>query len=154
MSTLESQHIFKEAIDHCRWKKVLKESIIDKIDISDYKDKNFDEIVCRIHEMCSVVNGIGMLSVYDITAAICRFYSVNIEKVYIIGGGPRRAIKLLKMKTKIQKINKNCNIHFVEVRDVIATFDAMGFALHENIRTNKNGDILETYLCNWQKTIK
>jgi hypothetical protein len=35
--------------------------------------------------------------------------------------------------------------------DVINAFDINNYELNENIRNSKNGDMLETYICNWQK---
>jgi hypothetical protein len=146
-----STNIFQEAIDHCRWKKVLN-LVLEKINISDYENKTFEEIIFEIYNICDNVNGIGMLTIYDITSAICRYYTINIDKVYIIGNGPKRAVKLLDIKTKTHKINDKIKINFVDIIDVINAFDKNYYELHENIKNNKNGDILETYICNWQKT--
>ena len=93
-----------------------------------------------------------MLTVYDLTSAICRYYKLNIDKVYIIGNGPKRAVKLLNIKIKKHKINDKINLNYVERNDVIYAFDINKYELAENIRNTKNGDILETYICNWQKT--
>lgn len=143
--------IFEEAIKHCRWKKVLH-SILKQINISEYKNKKFEEIIIEIYNICIGVKGLGMLAIYDITSAICRYYKINIDKVYIIGNGPKRAIKLLNIKTKKHKINDKIEIKFVNIIDVINAFDINYYNLDENIRNNKNGDIFETYICNWQKT--
>jgi len=147
-----STNIYQEAIDHCRWKKVLH-LILKEINILDYKNKTFEEIICKIYDICHNVQGIGMLTMYDITSAICRYYNININKVYIIGNGPKRAVKLLNMITKTHKINDKIKINFVDITDVINAFDINCYELNENIRNNNNGDILETYICNWQKTI-
>ena len=93
-----------------------------------------------------------MLAIYDITSAICRYYNINIDKVYIIGNGPKRAVKLLNIKIKKHKINDKINLNFVDTMDVINAFDIFNYELNENIRNSKNGDIFETYICNWQKT--
>jgi hypothetical protein len=146
-----STNIFQEAIDHCRWKKVLH-SFLKKINIFDYENKTFEEIIFEIYNICHNVKGIGMLTVYDITSAICRYYKINIDKVYIIGNGPKRAVKLLNIKTKKHKINDKIKLNFIEIVDVINVFDINSYVLDENIRNTKNGDILETYICNWQKT--
>lgn len=83
-----SKNIFQEAINHCRWKNVLC-NVLKKINISNYKNKNFEEIIVDIYNICDNVEGVGMLAVYDITAGICRYHKINIDKVYIIGSGPR-----------------------------------------------------------------
>jgi len=146
-----STNIFQEAINHCRWKKTLY-SVIKKINIVDYKNKTFEEIIFDIYNICDNVKGVGMLTIYDITSAVCRYYNIIIDKVYIIGNGPKRAIKLLNIKIKKHKINDKFNLNFVDIIDVINAFDINNYVLDENIRISKNGDILETYICNWQKT--
>jgi hypothetical protein len=143
-------NMFQEAIDHCRWKKVLN-NVLKEIAIKDYNNKTFEEIIYEIYLICNKVKGIGTLTIYDITSAICRYYKININKVYIIGNGPKRAIKLLKLNTKKHVIN-NLKLNYVEINDVITGFGINGFSLDEDIRNNTNGDILETYICNWQKT--
>jgi hypothetical protein len=91
-----STNIFQEAIDHCRWKKALH-SILNKINMVKYENKTFEQIMIEIYNICDNVKGVGMLTIYDITSAICRYYKINIDKVYIIGGGPKRAVKILKI---------------------------------------------------------
>lgn len=135
-------NIFQEAIDHCRWKKVLK-LVLKDIDISKYANKTFEEIIIEIYNICEKISGIGMLSVYDITSGICKYYEKNIDKVYIIGNGPKRAVKLLNLKTKKHKIDDSIRLKFVEIWEVN---DALNLDC-------TNGDILETYICNWQKAI-
>ena len=147
----ESTNIFQEAIDHCRWKKALH-SILEKINIVYYENKTFEEIIFEIYNICNNVKGVGMIAIYDITSAICRYYNINIDKVYIIGNGPKRAVKLLNIKIKKHKINDKINLNFVDTMDVINAFDIFNYELNENIRNSKNGDIFETYICNWQKT--
>ena len=146
-----SNNMFQEAINHCRWKKVLH-SILEKINVSYYNNKTFEEIFLQIYIICNDVKGIGTLTIYDITAAICCFYKINIDKVYIIGNGPKRAVKLLNIKTKIYKINDNIKLRYLDIGDIIEAFDLNSYELDVNVRNNKNGDILETYICNWQKT--
>jgi hypothetical protein len=146
-----STNIFQEAIDHCRWKKTLR-NVLNEIHISSYENQGFEEIIFNIYNICKNVNGVGMLTIYDIASAICRYYKINIDKVYIIGNGPKRAIKLLNIKTKTHKIKNTINVSYVEITDVITAFNNNGYELDENIKNSKNGDILETYICNWQKT--
>jgi hypothetical protein len=146
-----STNLFQEAIDHCRWKKVLH-GILNEIDLSSYKNKTFEEVIVEIYSICESVKGIGMLTIYDITSAICRYYKVNIDKVYIIGNGPKRAIALLKITPKMHKINNKIKMTYVDITDVITAFDTNGYELDEHMKNNKNGDILETHICNWQKT--
>ena len=151
MSKSHDFDTFQEAIDHCRWKKALH-SILEKINIVYYENKTFEEIIFEIYNICNNVKGVGMLAIYDITSAICRYYNINIDKVYIIGNGPKRAVKILNIKIKKHKINDKINLNFVDTMDVINAFDIFNYELNENIRNSKNGDIFETYICNWQKT--
>lgn len=145
-----SMNIFQEAINHCRWKKALY-SILKKINIIDYENKTFEEIIIEIYNICDNVKGVGLLTIYDITSAICRYYKINIDKVYIIGNGPKRAVNLLNIKIKKHKINDKIKLNFVDIIDVINAFDINNYVLNEYIINSKNGDILETYICNWQK---
>lgn len=147
-----STNIFQEAISHCRWKKVLN-NILKQINIVNYKNKTFEEIIYDIYNICDNVKGVGMLTIYDITSAICRYYKININKVYIIGNGPKRAIKILNIKTKKHKINDKIKLNFVDIVDIINAFNINNYSLDKNIINTKNGDIFETYICNWQKTI-
>ena len=143
--------MYDEAISHCRWKKVLR-GVLQNINISDYNNKTFEEIIKGIHTICDNVTGIGMLATYDITSAICRHYKINIDKVYIVGKGPKRAIKLLNVKTKTHKINDKIMIRYANITDIVRAFDSNGFELSDHVRNSKNGDIFESYICNWQKT--
>ena len=138
------EEIFSEAISHCRWKQLLRNTL-QIIDIEKYKNRDFDEIYIEIYNICKEINGLGNLVIYDITSAICRYYNVNIDKVYIIGSGPKRAIKLLNLKTKLCKKLK---VKYVDIEDVINELSKKNIILNE-----KNGDILESFLCNWQKNI-
>ena len=85
-------------------------------------------------------------------SAICRYYSVNIDLVYIIGGGPVRAVKLLNLKTKTKKIGKIL-LKYVTIEDVITSFKMNNYQINEYIRKSVNGDEFESYICNWQKNI-
>lgn len=145
------ENIFEEAINHCRWKKSLF-CVLKKINICNYENKTFEEIILEIYNICDNIEGVGMLSIYDITAAICRYNKINIDKVYIIGKGPKRAIKILNIKIKKHKISNKINLNFVDIIDIINAFDINNYELNEYFRNTKDGDILETYICNWQKT--
>ena len=125
-----------------------------EIELSHYENKTFEEIIFDIYNICYNVKGLGILTIYDITSSICRYNGININKVYIIGNGPKRAIKILNIKTKIHKINNKIKLNYVDIDDIIIAFDINEYQLNENIRNNKNGDTLETYICNWQKTIR
>ena len=145
-------NLFQEAICHCRHKKKLLHFLKD-INIRTYENKTFEEIIIDINNKCVHIKGLGLLTIYDITIAICNYYKVIIDKVYIIGGGPKRAIKLLKIKTQKHIISDKLKINYTNIHTIINAFDENNFEIKNiNIRNNKNGDILETYICDWQKT--
>ena len=82
-STSIKINIFQEAMDHCRWKRqldtvLLRPELHDNI-LQDYSGKSFEEILLTVYNICEKVKGVGMLTVYDIVAAICRFNNINIE---------------------------------------------------------------------------
>jgi hypothetical protein len=149
-SCSKGTNLFQEAIDHCRWKSVLYNTL-KNIVIKDFQNKTFEDIIINVFNICVNIEGIGMLTIYDITSAICRYYKINIDKVFIIGNGPKRAIKLLNIKPKLYKIEDKIKINYVEIDDIINAFDKCNFELDENIRNCKNGDTIESFICNWQK---
>tara|TARA_B110000285_G_scaffold226949_1_gene287447 strand:+ start:102 stop:563 length:462 start_codon:yes stop_codon:yes gene_type:complete len=147
-----NDYIFQEAVDHCRHKTKIHHLLKD-INIKRYKNKCFEEIICLIYDICKNINQIGSLMVYDITIAICRHYGIIIDNVYIIGGGPKKAIKLLNIKLKLHKLNKNTKFHYVTIVELITAFDNSIYELNETMRNNRNGDDWETFICNWAKNI-
>ena len=153
-STSIKINIFQEAMDHCRWKRqldtvLLRPELHDNI-LQDYSGKSFEEILLTVYNICEKVKGVGMLTVYDIVAAICRFNNINIERVYIIGGGPVRAARLLNIKLKTHKIEKIA-LKYIEISEIIEAFDKLKLEIDSQIKHSNNGDEFETYICNWQK---
>jgi hypothetical protein len=147
-------NIFQEAMDHCRWKRqldtvLLRPELHDNI-LQDYSGKSFEEILLTVYNICEKVKGVGILTVYDIVAAICRFNNINIERVYIIGGGPVRAARLLNIKLKTHKIEKIA-LKYIEISEIIEAFDKLKLEIDSQIKHSNNGDEFETYICNWQK---
>lgn len=147
----QERYIFEEAYSHVRWKYKMSQ-LVEQINITDYQYYTFEEIIIKIYDIVKPIKGLGMLVVYDITSAICRYYNKNIEKVYIVGGGPQRAIQILGIIPKKHKINK-ITLSYVDIDDIISAFDIKSLKIDEDIRNCKNGDIIESYICNWQKTI-
>ena len=146
-----NDYMFQEAVDHCRHKTKLR-NLLKDINIKHYENKNYEEIICMIHDICKNINQIGSLMVYDISAAIWRHYGIIIDKVYIIGGGPKRSIKLLNIKKKLHKINNEIKFNYVTIDELIRAFDNSIYELDETMRNNRNGDEWESYICNWQKS--
>ena len=153
-STSIKINIFQEAMDHCRWKRqldtvLLRPELHDNI-LQDYSGKSFEEILLTVYNICEKVKGVGMLTVYDIVAAICRFNNINIERVYIIGGGPVRAARLLNIKLKTHKIEKIA-LKYIEISEIIEAFDKLKLEIDTHVKQSSSGDEFETYICNWQK---
>jgi len=97
--------------------------------------------------ICDPVKGIGQLTIYDITSAICRYNKIIIDKIYITGKGTKRAISLLNIKAKTQKIGR-VTLKYVEI---LKAFNEKNYEMNSQIRNSNNGDDFETYICNWQK---
>ena len=151
-SRSSKRYIFQEAIDHCRWKKVLRNNVLAKTEFQEHNlqqftSKSFNEILLFVYNICDKVEGIGMLTIYDITSAICRYNKINIEKIYIIGNGAKRAIRLLDVKAKSQKIE---NIKYVEIPEILKAFQEKNYEINLQIKNSNNGDDFESYICNWQ----
>ena len=115
--------------------------------------KTFEQIINNLLHRFDKILGLGRLTAYDISAAICKYYDIEITKVWIIGPGPRRAAKLLKLKLKSQKIcspDKNIILRYVDIKDVIKAFDENGYEFPSNLRNTTNGDLIESFICKWQ----
>jgi hypothetical protein len=143
-------YIFQEAINHCRWKsvlrKVLTQNELQEHNLHQFACKRFDEIILWVYDICDTVKGIGMLTIYDITSAICRHNKIIIDKIYIIGKGPKRAIHLLNIKAKTQKIGR-ITLKYVEIPEILKAFNE----INSQIINSNNGDDFANYICNWQK---
>lgn len=147
--------IFQEAIDHCRWKSVLRNDILVKNELKECNlhklvGKSFEEIFLLVYNICCKFKGIGMLTTYDITSAICNYNNILIDKIYIIGRGPKRAISLLDIKAKTKKI-EGIILKYVEIPDLLEAFTIKNYEIPSQIKHSCNGDHFETYICNWQK---
>ena len=147
--------IWRESISHCRWKTVLRTVLIKpelEIDrLHRFAANSFSEILLYIHTICNGIKGIGKLTRYDITAAICRYNNINIDKCYIIGKGPARAILILNIKTKNHKIKGLASLKYIENYEILQSFQVRNYEIDPNIKNSNNGDDFESYLCNWQK---
>ena len=146
-------HIFQEAINHCRWKTVLRKNILTQPELQEhnlhqFSGKSFDEILSFVYD--KKVTGVGMLIIYDICAAICRYNKIPIKKIYIIGDGPKRAIRILNIKAKTHII-KNIKLKYIEIPELLKAFEEQHYAMDEHVKHSDSGDDFETYICNWQK---
>jgi hypothetical protein len=75
-----------------------------------------------------------------------------VEHVYIIGSGPVRAIQLLHLQPKKKKIG-SVLLRYVSIEDVVAAFQRENYEMYDGMQVSKNGDDVESYICNWQKNI-
>ena len=149
--------IYNEVVDHCRWKKVLCSDVLSNDSLQEenlhlFAGNTFEEILLFVKDICDKVEGIGRLSIYDITSAICRYNKINIDKIYIVGGGPKRAIELLKLTPKTQKID-GFVLKYIEIRDLLSAFQEINHVLPPELVYSINGDEYESYICNWQKHV-
>ena len=147
--------VFQEAIDHSRRKNTLRNEILTLPEFQEnrlhqYSNKTFEEIFSSVYKICKPVDGIGMLTIYDICAAICKYNKINIERVYIIGNGPKRAISLLGIEPQIQKIGDTF-VRYVEIPEILRALLEKNQPLSEWLSSSKSGDDLENYICAWQR---
>ena len=119
---LESADVFfREAIHHVRWKNTLRphlEKIFNNLNTFS-SCKTFEEVFKLIEKVFKPVYGIGKLATYDTTAAICRRFDIPIEKVYIIGSGPQKAINYLNIQ---RFYDRQLNVYYCKRSDVLAAF--------------------------------
>lgn len=102
--------------------------------------KTFEEVYQEVNRVFTNVNGVGTLATYDTSAAICKRFNIPINQVYIIGGGPRRAVQLLNIPIQLDTILK---IKYATREDVLQVFGTQ----------DMSNDDLESSLCNWQKSV-
>jgi hypothetical protein len=148
-------NIFYEALSHSRRKTILQEEVLalpEVHEVQRYSKMTFEKIYTEIHRICEPINGIGKLAMYDITAAICRANNIIIDRVYIIGGGPKRAIKILGIKPKIHKFEQ-ISLQYVQIHDISTAFITHGYKINSMVKQSMNGDDWESYICKWQKNI-
>ena len=149
------EHIFQEAFSHCRWKGALA-GIVGKIDVAHYRNMSFEEIFLDIYDRATAVKGVGLLTVYDMVAALCRKHGVVIQRVYIVGGGPKRAVGLLGLRPKTQVLRTGTEpvrLKYIDIECLHRALERGTYPYDDFILRVKNGDELETYICNWQKNI-
>lgn len=154
---LDSRDVFQEAIDHSRRKNTLRNEILtlpefQEHNLHQYSQKTFEEIFSGVYKTCNPVYGIGMLTIYDISVAICKYNKINIERVYIIGNGPKRAISLLRIEPQFQKIGDTF-VRYVEIQEILHAFREKNQTIDGWVKGSKNGDYLESYICAWQRHI-
>ncbi len=147
--------IFYEAKAHCRWKSTLND-FLPSIQIEKYKNYFYFECILRdIIKETKNIKGIGPLTAYDISVGIAYKYNIRIFQVYIIGNGPKRAVELLNLSGKLKKRKLGGKLlHFLYIEDIKNALKNSKYDYNKEIFEEKyNGDLFESYLCNWQKSI-
>jgi hypothetical protein len=142
------QTVFWEAIFHCRWKTTLNNEL-KKIDVKNYENSTFEEVFSAIHRQLNPINRLGPLAIYDVSSGICRENKIEIEKIHLIGGGPKNAIKLLGMTPKSYKID-GVKLFYVEVGELTRVLKEKNI----KFKDTNDGDYFETFICLWQKENK
>jgi len=154
ITTHEFAAMFQEAYSHSRRKGALKTLLtspaLQEAALQQYANQSFEDIFHHIYKLCYVPKTIGLLCIYDISAAICRHLAIDIDRIFIIGKGPQRAVRLLGVTPKNHAIG-DITLKYVTIKDVVAAFQKHGYTLD---LSTKNGDEFESYLCKWQKNIK
>ena len=142
---------YKEGYDHCRWKKTFQK-FIKTIKERDYTDFAFKDLFISLLKKSNNFYGVGLLSVYDVAADISKRKNIKIGKVFIIGGGPKRAVKLLNINLKKVRYD-NVLLNYTTKKDIISAFKKSRYNIDKNMLKNRDCDDFESYLCNWQKNI-
>ena len=138
-SKIHKTVLYHEAMCHCRHKTILKK-FLNKIDIHKYKKTSFEDIFLDVQNLNDTRGSIGSLTIYDIASDIFRYHGNMIDKVYIVGGGPKRAVKLLGLKTRTNPIIR---LKYVSIDDIVCKL---------KLDKTDDGYLLETFICIWQKT--
>ena len=136
-----------ETYSHCRWKTVLCKELEQMTDEyrNQFRGQTFERVFQTMWNRLKRIKGLGKLTVYDMTATICRLHNIPITKVHIIGKGPERAIHILNQRNiQIQsyKIGR-IKLYYVNVEPLCEFFQI----------ENNDGDWWESYICKWQKSI-
>ena len=156
------EYIFQEAKDHSRCNKHHRDEFLKKNEklINKYNNNTtfnniFQDVLIIAQQINSDIkknkfhNTIGKLQCYDIAAALCRHYNINIEYIYLTGKGPQKAIKKLKINKKKDIIT---GLEYVNIADIKQAFQNSKYKV--KLPTTLSGDTWETFLCQWQKQYK
>lgn len=151
MSCCKRTRKYEEGYNHCRWKKTFQK-FVKNIKERDYIDFAFKDLFISLLKKSNKFYGVGLLSVYDVSADISRRLHIKIGKVFIIGGGPKRAVKLLNVK--LRKIHYGgVLLRYTTKKDIITAFKKSRYNIDKNMLKSRDCDDFESYLCNWQKNI-
>jgi len=148
MSCSRTTSVFQEAYNHSRQKTLILK-MIDSLSLSSYQGKSFEDVLSSITNVAKQFPGIGKLGIYDIASGISRYNAIPVERVYIIGDGPKRAAKQLNLPLNKYSCGSRSYL-YAEIPDVLTALETMNISVDSTKKSD--GDYLETFLCVWQKT--
>lgn len=153
----EYKRLFPDAYLHCRWQRPLY-NLLETLRDS----KSVDNIFARFKSYTSVISifaainnlakdifGIGPLTVYDITIAICRVHKITDKRIHLCGNGPIRAARQLKLPV-LHYSEGGHTLNYITIPDALNAFDTIMHELPPSLKNSKNGDDFESYMCRWQ----
>lgn len=79
--------VFKKAFDHYNY--ILK----DAIQRYSYNDYSFESIFVYVNSVFKNIKGLGILAIIDVTKCICNEFSINVDRIYLVGSGPKTSLK-------------------------------------------------------------
>lgn len=145
------EDVFKNTITHCRSKALIKKTLNEHFLINKFNSSmSFDDIFTYTIKVCNSLEGLGLITFYDITNDICSFYKINIPNIYIIRSGTKKAITALnisKSQYKTAKFN-NLSVKYISVEDIKQSLKHNNYQL--SFESN-NGALYEEYLNNLSK---
>jgi hypothetical protein len=98
--------------------------------------------------------GVGFLGCYDIAAGIMRHVKQErIERVYLVGKGPQRAIRKLQLNhwVEYERLNDSIKLPFIQLSIVARQLWRNRVSIPKSIILFRDGDAMESFLCNWSK---
>lgn len=148
ISTVRLEQLFFDFLQDVRWKNDAKKFL--KVNVIHFRvlvGQPFEHIFMSVVDVVLNAKGIGILGAYNITTVLCSF---EVPNVYILGGGPKKALEILSIFDKCEWEGVGRYRRKFIPRDVLV--NAI-FTLHrvEITENNFSNDQLETTLCVWQK---
>lgn len=144
---------FRECLYHGYHRQEIKVLLIDIYTKKDsFKELNnldsFEKVYIFVNDNYRSKPRAGPLFIYDVTTQLCRYYSIPIDKVYIVGSGPRINCNKLNLTLKY---NPDISLQYVVVQELIdkLSIDYINKVFGE-LSNDFIGDDLETILCGYK----
>jgi hypothetical protein len=105
----------------------------------------FDQVYQFVSTQYGTKPRVGPLFKYDVTTQLCRYYGIIIDKVYIVGSGPKKNAFRLNLTLKTNPIT---DLSYAEASEVINKL-GVGYIdkAFGTLSDKFIGDDLETILC-------